>query len=322
MCRVKILLEFSNAMGNFEEPSSKDASTSLQKVLPSRTKDMKNTTNFELTLIFFGLALLGSWIHPTSADRCQTFDFESDDCAIGFDHPDCQGWEVRFKTGYTELEWLRDNEIGSLMVKPGCSLVTYEHQGPTRSMRGRKYNLDAKDYPKRLIKNLIGPYQLEGRISSATCYCSVSSEASPVLGTSQPPCDSVEFTGATACILYDQSDCQVMDWTGPIFIRDGDTRQFHQNLEPEDTKYANSIRSSVLLNELESPNLADATESVSVLKGCILELFDQPNLREGFRLTAPRDSNLHVTLARNDLSAFLSNSVQSARCYCDSDALD
>jgi hypothetical protein len=109
----------------------------------------------------------------------------------------------------------------------------------------------------------------------------------------------VEFVGDAACIVYDDSDCKVEDWEAPLTFKSGDARSFSLLQAASNFKFKNTI------------------ESVSVRRGCTLQVFDDSDFSDdAHAFVAPGDADLHATLDRDADTKSLDDDVESLKCFC------
>ena len=126
----------------------------------------------------------------------------------------------------------------------------------------------------------------------------------------KPECQAAFRSGSAAdCIVYDDEDCEVEDWSQPIVLTRGQSRAFKFDVA----------------NPFDSLKFRDTIESVSVRRGCRLEVFDDSSFGaddqgddDMYVFRAPANSDLHVTLDESPISTVrdLDDDINSIRCSC------
>lgn len=147
--------------------------------------------------------------------------------------------------------------------------------------RGRSFRVSAQNSRTNVYKDLNGRSELEERISSVECSCpgnvgntggfggsgngnnrpGFGSGGRPDYGNSNqwsgnsgPNCNGITMNPGTDCIVYDEGDCRVDDWSSPLTFRAGQSKSFSTLESWTNIKYKNDI------------------ESVSVRRGCALQV--------------------------------------------------
>ena len=54
------------------------------------------------------------------------FGFDAEACALLFDHSNCRDLKRKVPEGYTNLGFLDKNDVESVLVKKGCTLILYD----------------------------------------------------------------------------------------------------------------------------------------------------------------------------------------------------
>lgn len=269
-----------------------------------------------LTLGSLAAVVQGS-ILPDFVDDCANAHFAADTCAVLFDDDDCEGWERPVPEGYTALGYWKKNDAESVVVKAGCTFIGYDEAGEEASARGRSIVVDASNKRTNVQKNFRGKNELDEKISSTECRCGgpnvdydFGGEGLPSGGrpgnqavgnAAKGECLNARFAAGVSCIAYDDQDCETDSWDAPLFFRSGDSRSFS------------------LLEALSNFKYKNAIESVSVKAGCVLEVYDHSNFsNDKHKFVAPRNADLHVTLAKSQEANVISlnRDIESLKCYC------
>jgi hypothetical protein len=67
----------------------------------------------------------------------------TDACALLFDHSNCRDLKRDVPEGYTALGFLDKNDVESVLVKKGCSLVLYDDNDENIYRRGQSFGVTA-----------------------------------------------------------------------------------------------------------------------------------------------------------------------------------
>lgn len=223
-------------------------------------------------------------------DKESSFSTKPDACALLFDHSNCRDLKRDVPEGYTALGLLDRNDVESVLVKKGCTLILYDDNDEANIYRrGQSFGVTAYGQQNAVGKTLSGKNELEAEAEAVNCTCGAPVNINKC---SQP------FPQGTACILYDNPDCSVEDWKEPIFLGCGEERSF-----------------SILKNPANI-RLKNEAEAISVRKGCTLEVFDDSDFSDDQQKFEAKDGDLHLNLADKFRTKSSNKDIESVKCYC------
>lgn len=242
-------------------------------------------------------------------DDCSHESLSDDICCIGFDEDFCRGSRYEMKVGYQKLPWSARNDIESLICRRGCRVELYNHDGVTPEERGEKFIFDATKSQNHLYKNLEGDDELREMASAVNCSCVVQGAGygdafveaairSVVQSNGGPQCRNIRFLENNACKLYDAADCQLDEWEAELNMIPGESRSFSRLQSWSNRQYRKAVR------------------SVSVRRGCKLELYDGSSFDGEVISVAAPNQDTHVTLATNKQTTAMDQEAKSAKCIC------
>lgn len=210
-------------------------------------------------------------------------------CALLFDKSNCRDLKRDVPEGYTQLGFRDRNDVESVLVKQGCSLIGYDSSSENVYKRGKSVGISAFGSRSPVGKTLSGKKDLESEIESVECKCGVKMNTEKC---SQP------FPKDTACIVYDGNDCTIDNWSNPVFLKSGEDRSFS------------------ILKGLSNIMYKNDAKSLSVLKGCTLEVFDDTKFSNDQKKFTAGSQDLHVNLGDSWRTKSLNKDIGSLRCYC------
>jgi hypothetical protein len=80
----------------------------------------------------------------------------ADACALLFDHSNCRDLKRDVPEGYTALGFLDKNDVESVLVKKGCTLVLYDDNDENIYRRGQSFGVTAYGQNNAVGKTLSG----------------------------------------------------------------------------------------------------------------------------------------------------------------------
>nr|XP_040565766.1 uncharacterized protein LOC121115717 [Lepeophtheirus salmonis] len=257
------------------------------------------------------LVVKGQLLDTLLGNECLQKQVPSGMCAVLYDDDGCEGWELPVPEGYTKLEFSNRNDAEAVVVKKGCILTGWDHDGEKESERGEKAIFDGRNFDRsyNYWKNLDRD-SLNDKISAVTCECTglstggLKTNSSGSSGKTDPNsnvgvgiCPPVP---KTACaVLYDDKNCEDDDFKG-LVINPNEERSFSLLKSPLNLKYKNEI------------------ESFSVRDGCTLEAYNDSDFSDdGIRATAS-NGDLHVNLDDHPNKKYdnLDGEIESVKCFC------
>jgi len=210
-------------------------------------------------------------------------------CALLFDHSNCRDLKREVPEGYTKLGFRDRNDVESILVKKGCTIIGYDEDAENVYKRGQYFGITAYGQPNAVGKTLSGKAELEADMEAVNCTCGV-----PVdIGKCTQP-----IPQGVACILYDDKDCSVDDWDEPLFFGCGEEKSF---------SVLKSVKNIFYKNE---------AEAITVRKGCTLEVFDDSDFSDDQKKFTATDKDLHINLADTWKTKTTNKDIESLKCYC------
>lgn len=82
--------------------------------------------------------------------------FLLDACALLFDHSNCRDLKRDVPQGYTSLSLLDQNDVESVLVKKGCTLILYDDNEDNVYKRGKSFGVTAYGQNNAVGKSLSG----------------------------------------------------------------------------------------------------------------------------------------------------------------------